>query len=228
MAKRAVLLVIIYSVFIVLFNACFFLIGGTQHPASVWLSYAFIHLSYVFSIISPYLVRGDVGQRRIIGLPVSTGAVVYFFVEFVVGVICILFRAENWTATFLIQLILCGIFILFAAINLLANSKTDETVRQHQSQVDFLQGNAAVLQSLLSRTHDQTLRKQLEAAYDDLRVSPAKSNDAVYEIESRIQLSIQWLRDNATAQPLEVTAARIGELRALIEERNRSLTLTNR
>ncbi|MDR1014408.1 MAG: hypothetical protein LBL86_05445 [Coriobacteriales bacterium] len=228
MAKRAVLWIVVYSVFVVLFNACFFLIGGAQHPVSVWLSYAFVHLSYALAVASPSLAKGDAEQRRVIGLPVSVGATVYFFAEFVVGVICILLRAEDWTATFLIQLVLLGLFVLFAAVNLLANSKTDETVRQHRAQVDFLQGNAVVLQSLLSRLQDQVLRKQMEAAYDDLRTSPARSSDAVYEIEKNIQLSIQWLRDNATTQPSETVAERIGELRTLIGNRNRSLMLSNK
>jgi hypothetical protein len=226
--KRAVLWIIIYSVFVILFNACFFLIGGVEHPLSVWLSYVFIHLAYILVIASSRIDAKDVKRRRVLGLPVTMGATAYFFAEFVTGVICILLRAESATTTFLIQLVLLGIFVLYVAVNMLANSKTDDATEQHQAQVDYLKGNATVLQGLLPNVQDPAVRKQLEAAYDDLRVSPAQTDASVYAVETAIQQSVLWLRDNLQSQSSEVVLARIGELRAQIADRNHILTFGNR
>lgn len=57
MSKKSVLWIIMDLIFLVVFNTVFFVAGGFDHPASVWVSYGFIHFSYLMVIITPFLIR---------------------------------------------------------------------------------------------------------------------------------------------------------------------------
>ena len=44
-------------IFIIIFNAMFFILGGTDHSVSVWISYGFIHFAYLMLIVTPFFMR---------------------------------------------------------------------------------------------------------------------------------------------------------------------------
>jgi len=57
MVKKTVLWIILDLIFLAIFNAMFFILGGREHNVSVWLSYAFIHFAYLMLILTPILIR---------------------------------------------------------------------------------------------------------------------------------------------------------------------------
>lgn len=52
MKKNKILWIIFYSVFILIFNITFFVLGGIEHGTATWISYSFIHMSYLLIIIT--------------------------------------------------------------------------------------------------------------------------------------------------------------------------------
>ena len=57
MKKINVLWTILYLIFLIVFNLIFYMVGGTDHPASVWISYFFIHFAYVMLVCTPFLTK---------------------------------------------------------------------------------------------------------------------------------------------------------------------------
>ena len=57
MNKKSILYILLDLVFLAVFNTVFFVVGGTNHPASVWAAYGFIHFSYIMVLVTPFLVR---------------------------------------------------------------------------------------------------------------------------------------------------------------------------
>ena len=57
MNKKTVLWIILDLIFLAIFNTVFFVMTGLQHPASVWISYGFIHFAYLMVIVTPFLIR---------------------------------------------------------------------------------------------------------------------------------------------------------------------------
>ena len=45
--KSSIIKIIISLVFLALFNAMFFILGGTKHTDIEWVSYGFIHAAYL-------------------------------------------------------------------------------------------------------------------------------------------------------------------------------------
>lgn len=44
MVKKTILTILLELIFVILFNVIFFMVGGTEHEASVWISYGDIGL----------------------------------------------------------------------------------------------------------------------------------------------------------------------------------------
>lgn len=63
MNKKSLLYILLDLIFLAVFNTVFFVVGGTEHPASVWIAYGFIHFSYIMVLVTPFLVRKIVTQR---------------------------------------------------------------------------------------------------------------------------------------------------------------------
>lgn len=97
MKKTNGLWIMLYLIFLIIFNAVFFIAGGSEHPASVWVSYGFIHFSYLMLVVTPFLVRKET-SAAVFGFSLYTISSVYFFVELVTGIIFILISSESYKA----------------------------------------------------------------------------------------------------------------------------------
>ena len=92
MKKKSILYILLDLVFLAVFNTVFFTLGGTSHPASVWISYGFIHLAYIMVIATPVLTRNS-SSAAVFGFSLYSVSSVYFLAEFVVGLVFILIAA---------------------------------------------------------------------------------------------------------------------------------------
>ena len=55
--RKNIIKIILYAIFPFLFNIMFFMLGGAEHPASVWISYVWIHIAYFIMVATPLYVR---------------------------------------------------------------------------------------------------------------------------------------------------------------------------
>ena len=93
MRKRA-LLCGFFAIPLILFNVLFFVIAGSVHPRSVWISFAWIQLAFVLLITTPWLSRRtENGPVYRITLALISGT--YCLVEFVIGMVVIALHPET-------------------------------------------------------------------------------------------------------------------------------------
>jgi len=93
MKKLTVLWIILDLMFLIIFNTIFFVAGGVNHQFYVWLSYGFIHFSYIMLIITPLFVRKG-KSAAVYGFSLYSISSIYFFIEFIIGIVFILFSTE--------------------------------------------------------------------------------------------------------------------------------------
>ena len=89
MKRKNTMWSILYLIFLVVFNLIFYTLGGINRPASVWISYFFIHFAYLFLLATPFFVRKgrETGTfSAVLGWISAT----YFGIELVVGILFIL------------------------------------------------------------------------------------------------------------------------------------------
>ena len=92
MNKKNVLWILLDLVFLVVFNVVFFVASGTQHPASVWISYGFIHFAYIMLLVTPFLIRKS-SSAAVFGFSLYSISSTYFFVAFIAGIVFILIHS---------------------------------------------------------------------------------------------------------------------------------------
>lgn len=90
--SRQIIWLILDAIFLIVFNVCFFILiaDAEELPPSIWISYAFIHLSYILLLSTPFLVRQ--GNRAVADYrrPLYLGTWTYFVVTLVVNLAFIL------------------------------------------------------------------------------------------------------------------------------------------
>lgn len=127
-----ILWTLLRSLFLIVFNLLFFLLGDiVAFKASVWISYGFIHFSYFVLLITPLLVRKskvEADYRR--PLYLITG--VYFLMAFLVGITFILIAPETFKVTLIVQTVLAALFWGWLLVHLIVNEHTANSIAERE------------------------------------------------------------------------------------------------
>lgn len=220
MNKKSVLYLLLELVFLVVFNTVFFVAGGTEHPVSVWISYVFIHLAYLMVIITPILVRKS-SSAAVFGFSLGSISSVYFFVEFIVGLIFIFIRSESYKSSLIVQIIIAGIYAILLISNLIANEKTADDVERHEAEVAYIKDASSKVRLLMDKMSDKKANREIERVYDLLHSSPSKSTASAKTIESEISDRVYDLESAVREGSAENVIAISQIIVSLVEERNR-------
>lgn len=226
MNKKTILHIFLRSIFLVTFNIIFFMLGGTKHPASVWISYGFIHGTYLLGIISPLLTRkGE--STYLFGLTMYTISAIYFLLELIVGVIFILIHSKSYEVALIVQLILASIYLIIFFGNWIANENTADKESEHKKEIAYIKDLSSKIKILIGKSKYKTVNKQLEKLYDLLHSSPTNSNNDVNLLELEIENKINCLEMALGVKSDEEIINIISEIIHCLEERNRQLKLYN-
>ena len=220
MNKKSVLYLLLELVFLVVFNTVFFVAGGTEHPVSVWIAYVFIHLAYLMVIITPILVRKS-SSAAVFGFSLGSISSVYFFVEFIVGLIFIFIRSESYKSSLIVQIIIAGIYAILLISNLIANEKTADDVERHEAEVAYIKDASSKVRLLMDKMSDKKANREIERVYDLLHSSPSKSTASAKTIESEISDRVYDLESAVREGSAENVIAISQIIVSLVEERNR-------
>ena len=226
MKKSKVLGSLIHLIVIALFNALYFGIGGVDHPASAWISYGFIHFSYVMVIITPYITQKG-KDRATYAASMYTITSAYFAIELIVGAIIIIVAPEGHKFSLFSQLIMAAIYLIILFGNMIADEHTAKSVEKHEAELIYVKESCSMLKAIMSDISDEQLYRKIEKAYDLIQSSPVKSATNVLSIESQVISEIDNLGlavRNGDATAISASADKIARL---ANERNRLLRLSN-
>lgn len=230
MNKSRVLWIILDLIFLVVFNAVFFIIGGAEHPLPVWISYGFIHFAYGMLIFANHLVsRGK--SRAVFGFSLYSLTILYFFIELIVGIAFIFALPDNIKVTVVVQVILAGIILIVLIANMLANESTANAEEKRQLQINYIKVASDELLAVLGLigvgNFSQETKKTIEKAFDILRTSPVKAHPSVAQLETHILIVINDLKSAVNAGNDTEALEKGKALSIMITERNRQLKIVN-
>ena len=225
MNKKTILYILLDLVFLAVFNTVFFVVGGTEHPTSVWISYGFIHFSYLMVLATPYLIRKS-SSAAVFGFSLYSISAVYFFVEFLVGLVFIFVGSDSYKASLVVQVIIAGIYAVLLISNLIANEHTADSIERHEDEVAYIKNAASRINLLMGKASDKKANKEIEKAYDLLHSSPSRSMATVKLLEEEIKNKVADLEDAVAANETAAIITIAGEIIAKTDERNRKLRLS--
>ena len=226
MNKKSTLWIILDLIFLAVFNTVFFVAGGSEHTASVWLSYGFIHFSYVMVIITPLLTRKS-SSADVFGFSLYSISSTYFIVEFITGLIFIFINSESYKSALIVQIIIAGIYGILLISHLIANETTADNIERHEYEVAYIKNATSKVKSYIGKSNNRNVNREIEKLYDLLHSSPTKSNVTVRSLEIEISNKIATLEDAILSSNQENIIAVCGEITLLIEERNRKIRMYN-
>jgi len=226
MNKKSILYILLDLIFLAVFNTVFFVISGTEHPASVWISYAFIHFAYIMVVATPVLIRKS-SNASIFGFSLHSISTAYFFAEFVLGLVFVLIASDSYKAALVVQVILAGIYAILLISNLIANEHTADSIKQQESEVAYIKDAASRIKLVIGKASDKKANKKIEKAYDLLHASPSRSVAATKLLEEEIKNKVTELEYAVAADEISAIITIAGEIIAKTEERNRKLKMAN-
>lgn len=226
MNKKNILWIILDLVFLVIFNVVFFVIGGTEYPVSVWISYGFMHLAYIMLLITPKLIRKS-SSSSVFGFSLYSISSTYFLVEFIIGVIFIFAKFESYKGSLIVQIIIGGIYGVMLVSHMIANEYTADSIEQHEKELQYVNECSARLKGIIDQVEDKNIKKKIEKAYDTLRSSQVKSNNAVRDYELKVIDLIDALEQNINRNDLVTASATLDKILKNADERNRRVRLYN-
>jgi hypothetical protein len=216
--KKTILKSILELVFLVIFNLLFFTLGGTSHPASVWISYGFINFAYIMVILTPILSKTSV-RDTVLGLSIYSVSIVYLLIECVIGIIFIAAKPEDFVASLLVQTVMACIYAAAIVSALMVNENTAEIIDRRNTETNFTKSGAARLKLLIGQLPDSKANKALECVYDLLHASPIQSTPTAYAIENAINSKIDELEQTVRQGDEENVIPLCNQLQILINER---------
>lgn len=225
MSKQSVLWALLDLVFLAVFNVVFFVAGGTDHPASVWLAYAFIHFAYLMVIATPLLIRGG-SATAVFGFSLYSLAGYYFIAELIVGTVFIFLAQEDMRLSLVVQVIMAGVYLALLFSHMLANEKTAESQLRKEAEVAVIKTASSKLQGLLNASDDKETTRLIRKLYDTVKASPTRTSAAASQYEYALLDSIDAMEQAAIRGDSISLANSASSAMDAITKRNRALRTT--
>lgn len=230
MKRVNILWLLLNSLFIIVFNLLFFMLGDvcaaeSKTPISVWISYGFIHFAYFLFLATPFFVRKNKNSHTY-DKPLYTITASYFIAELIAGVTLILIAPETVKVAIIIQVVLAATFIAWLLIYLIANEHTAVSVERHETELQFIKQSSAQVKAILEQITDKPTAKKVEQLYDLLHSSQTKTHNNVRPLEEEILREIHNL-DRTADNDLTQISILADKIIKLTEKRNRELNFLN-
>ena len=224
--RKNVIKGILDAIFPLLFNLMFFTLGGADHPASVWISYAWIHVAYLIVIATPLFTRKT--QSAMI-LRFATGQIswLYFCIELIIGLIFIFIGADGIKASVIIQSIPFCLFLFLFLLNMLHNEHTADNEQRRAVEISFIKTASSKAKFLMNSTSDVALKNKLEKVYDLIHSSPSRSYPSVKELENNVMMMLGELGMVLEENNVDEANKLVRKIQYTMEERNRTVALSN-
>lgn len=188
---------------------------------SFWIGYSFSTFAILlhFGVTIFYLGRGKM-TSRFYGLPMEIIVTIYMIIQFVLGLVFMIFPAiATWFSTIIsvVPLTACllGLIATDAAKRVIENE--DEVTA---SKVFYIRSLQADIEGMIGRTQDGSLKKALRDLAEDVRYSDPMSADALATLENKISSKAGDLDTMIASGRTEEAVSLIAELRQLVTERN--------
>jgi hypothetical protein len=249
MKKVIYLWLVLDAIFLVIFNVLFFMLTESPDAAreaaaaagnpvaesfkyrrelgSVWLSYAFIHISYIALVVTPFITRSSKTDKAIFGTSIYAISSVYFLAQLALSLIFILAKPIDYKLALVFYIVLFGLYAVALVIFLIANEKTGEAEEIRAPMLAYVKNATARLQIAIESIEDDDVAKAVGTVYDAVSTSPVKSHPDLAEIEYSIFQGIEAIETAIEEKNNEGVIDLANNLLTKVKERNTMLKQYN-
>ncbi len=224
--KKTILQIIFFTLFLLVFNVLFFILSGTDNPASVWVAYGFIHWAYLIILMIPLL--GTKGKDSFyLNATLYTQAISYFVIEFIIGLVFVFWRPESLLWSVLPQSFLWLVYMIMIIGNAWSNQITDKQMEEREYAHVAITVNRMELKKLIMQVKDPILRRRINEIYDLLTASATQQTNNTANCDMQINNNISLLQQAISAQDDSAISDIIEQLMDLALRRKAELKYTH-
>lgn len=224
--KKFFLKTVIALVFIIILDGLFFLFKDISNcPDSVLSALIGLNIAYISLFLVPICALKQNGTKVLSDTLYLIGAI-YFILEFIVGITFLFWEQNSMKLPVIIQSVLFGLYIIILLGNVLANDATQKSINKQNAESDNIKAMIEQVETILYLIKDGKAYKLVTSLYEDLKVSPIRSNIDVVNIEKEISISLMQMHSLAKTEEISEVIKIAAQIKQLIAQRNFKLKNT--
>lgn len=218
--KKFFLKTVIALVFVIIIDGIFLLFKDINECSdSVLAALIGLNIAYISLFLVPICAPKQSGTKVLSDTLYLVGAM-YFILEFIVGITFLFWEQDTMKLPVIIQSVLFGIYIIVLLSNVLANDATRQSLNRQYAESDNIKAMAGEANAILQLVNEPKAYKLITSLYEELKVSPIRSNTDVADIEKEISTSLMLMRDYANEGNVSELEKIAIQTRQLIAQRN--------
>lgn len=211
------------TVFIVYNTALFCIAGFSNHTATFWVSYFFQIISFLAVILAFALLENTKLRLHdwLFRMPLIKHSMIYAVSELILSVVLmILSHTVSWGVALAIQIILLGIYAIFAQSCLIAKEIVTEVNHDVKVQSTYIKLLRLDAEMVVRNTEDSGVKQAFTKLAEQIRYSDPIGCDAVKDLESELSVCIKSALAAAKNNDSEQCMTHYKQAVLLLEERN--------
>jgi len=212
--------VIIKLVFIIAFNIVFFELKGFDNTPAVWVAYAFVHISYLALLLTPFCVpKGK--DADTVTYPLYFVSWFYFILTLIACGVFMYFDETPTNYSVITNVLLTALFLILFLSQVILGQRTQNGEGERAKKVAFIDNCCRSLE-LLKNDLDPSddLYLKVADAYDLVHSSPIRSNDSVVDLENEAASILRNMRSLDLPQAKDRLSTLLDKLIKVFKERN--------
>lgn len=161
-----------------------------------WISYAFMCLGFVATMIVTYVTFQNADAEAIfMNIPLMSFSIYYFGAELFASFVFMLFRFVAPTAlAVIVQAIMFLIFVIFAILALMSKGVVNDINKNIETKVRTIKNLAVQVKVLEEQCLDPELKKELHKVAEGIRFSDPMTTDITEELDDMIHNNVKELK----------------------------------
>ncbi|MCL2108016.1 MAG: hypothetical protein FWH20_01545 [Oscillospiraceae bacterium] len=224
--KNLVLTGVIYAVLIGVYNMLIFIIFN-NFSGVFWLSYSFSMLAFALQITSMFFAfrKADI-ETAFFGMPLFSFSVFYLSSQLCVGLVFMFLQRIGMTIAAVVQILMLAAFLVVAIIAIMARDTVQNISENYKQNIVRHKSANVDVDVLLDACTDAELKQKLRKLSETIKYSDPMTNEAVADVEERIQQKVSQLRDYFGNGETEQAMKACSALELLYVERNKKLLIS--
>lgn len=183
MKSKTILKAIMWLVFPIVFNIVFYSICGVKNSVSIWISYGFVHISYLaLALTSLSLPKGE--EEDSFAYPMYFISIVYVVLTLIACGAFIYMKKAPTKAAIITNAVLTGLYVVIFIAHKLTGDKIQASVAESKVGAKYIEKCAVKLELLkVKYAGDDKINSAITMAYDVVHSSPTRSDAKVEHLE---------------------------------------------
>lgn len=225
--KSNIIKIIIGLIFLIVFNALFFLLRGTtEHTITEWVCYGFIHAAYLCLLSTPLFCNAGKGEI-VLDASLYLRALFFFFTELIVGIGFIWYNPESYSWPAIVQGILLAAFLILQLMSVLANDATEVSLKKQKQERVYIRSLAEDIKDSMRKVSDPILRKQMASCYETLNNASIESFPEAAAAELELKNAVNALYAAADVDDSEQLSQLIQKVQVALKHRNQAIRMAH-